>query len=277
MAWRARTREAREDAEAWLPFPGISVDADEDGVLLLRSPFAPMPDDGDPYRAADRVRLLAGGRFLLLGRQDGVLKIGGSRVSVSEVEQQLRALPGVTDAAVCAVEVPSSRGHELWAAVVAPGCTIEDLRRALARQLEAVALPRRFRLCEALPREATGKLTQRRLRALFGKATGDTYSRAFVFTAASPVFAGHFPGDPLVPGVVQLNELVLGTAREAWPALGVLTRVTALKFRKPIRPGDHVEVSLRLLGEQKLAFELRRGADVVSSGGLSFVLPEGAA
>ena len=289
IAWRARVANAEGVAAsdpAWTPFPGLTVAAADDESLLLRSPFAPMPADGSPYVSADRVRLLPDGRFLLLGRRDGVLKIGGSRVSVGEVEQLLKAIPGVRDAAVLAVEVPSSRGHELWAALVAPGLTPSEVRRALARQLEAVAIPRRFRFVETLPREATGKLTHARLRALFedrvrprgparltapsGDGDEQTALRRFSFPDGAPAFAGHFPGFPLVPGVVQLNDLVLKSAREAWPHLGTLTQVTGLKFRSPIRPGDEVAVALRLASATKVTFELRRGPEILSSGALAF-------
>jgi len=268
------------------------------------------------HRGADRIKIFPDGRFLLLGRADGILKIGGSRVSVSEIEQRLRELPGITDAAVLAVDVASSRGHELWAVVAGHETTagelsVARLRAHLLRSLEAVAIPRRFRVVDALPREATGKLTKERLRALFSStsptlptspalralptagsaqsaqmvaaaavamtaatataaAAPEVLVQSFSFPASSPYFRGHFDNFPLLPGVVQLNDLALRTARTRWPHLPRLTRVLGLKFKSPIRPGDDVTLEARLSPPAKVAFTLRRGAELVGQGTLVF-------
>lgn len=164
IAWR----ETGGDG-VWQPFPGVEVAPDHDETMRLRSPFLARAD-GDAqgwYRGADRIRPRPDGRFELLGRADGVVKIGGSRVAVAQVERLLREIPGVADAAVATVDTPPPRRHELWAAVVAPGLSVAALRAALLKRLEPIAVPRRFRLVAALPREDNGKLVRARLLALF--------------------------------------------------------------------------------------------------------------
>ncbi|MCW5892383.1 MAG: hypothetical protein KIT14_17820 [bacterium] len=53
--------------------------------------------------------------------------------------------------------------------------------------------------------------------------------------------AGHFPGDPLVPGAYLLEVMVA--------AAGVTTpRVARCTFRRPVRPGGAVEVVVRRHG-----------------------------
>src|SRR5204863_8983612 len=91
---------------------------------------------------------------------------------------ELRAIPGVADAAVVSVDTPSARQHELWAAVVAPTHSVESLRAALLRRLEPIAVPRRFRIVGALPREDNGKLVRARLLALFSESGTLKGSRA---------------------------------------------------------------------------------------------------
>ena len=131
-----------------------------------RNDVAALAVCGPRRRAAGRsaapiaIRARDGGRFELLGRADGVVKIGGSRVAVAEIERLLREIPGVADAAVVAVDTPPPRRHELWAAVVAPALSVAALRSALLRRLEPIAMPRRFRLVAALPREDNGKLVK---------------------------------------------------------------------------------------------------------------------
>jgi 3-hydroxymyristoyl/3-hydroxydecanoyl-(acyl carrier protein) dehydratase len=238
--------------------------------MLLRSPFA-ATDASGWYRGADRIRARADGRFELLGRSDGVVKIGGSRVALAEVERELREGPGVADAAVVAVDTPSARRHELWAAVVAPGASVASLRAALLRRLEPIAVPRRFRIVAALPREESGKLVRARLLALFEDGADDHRTIAVTIPADWGFFRGHFDGFPVLAGVVQLNEIVLRELRACWPEHRHLRRITALKFRKPIGPGDTLELELRRTAPARVAFELRRGTAIASSGTLEFL------
>ncbi len=172
IAWRETGGQGRGDG-VWQPFPGVEVAPDDDEMMRLRSPFLSRAD-GDAqgwYRGADRIRAQPDGRFELLGRADGVVKIGGSRVAVAQIERLLREIAGVTDAAVVSVDTPPPRRHELWAAVVAPGLSVAALRTALLKRLEPIAVPRRFRLVAALPREDNGKLVRARLLALFEDGT----------------------------------------------------------------------------------------------------------
>src|SRR4029079_11995830 len=105
------------------------------------------------------------------------------------------------------------RQHELWAAVVAPSLSVVALRGALLRRLEPIAMPRRFRLVAALPREDNGKLTRARLLGLFaesGTLEGSQAPEQRTIALSIPpdwhFFRGHFDHFPILAGVVQLNE-----------------------------------------------------------------------
>ena len=66
----------------------------------------------------------------------------------------------------------------------------------------------------------------------------------FVFPAADPVFAGHFPGRPLLPGVFQIEMARVVLER----ALGVGLRMAGVeraKFLRPILPGERVRLELK--------------------------------
>ncbi len=80
---------------------------------------------------------------------------------------------------------------------------------------------------------------------------------------------GHFPGNPIVPGVAQLVPLVWREARLAWPALTAPSAIKRLKFLEALRPGDELEVEL-VKEREKLRFEIRRGETVCSHGVLTF-------
>jgi acyl-coenzyme A synthetase/AMP-(fatty) acid ligase len=167
IAYRdARTPDA---LSPWRPLPGVRAGADDDGRLLVDSPFLP-PHGPRPFPCADRVRVDPDGTFQHLGRADDVVKIGGERVSIAEVEARIRAVAGVRDAAVAAVFTDGPRQWELWAAVVAPGHGAESLRTALTPVLDPVAIPRRFALLVTLPRQDSGKLPRQALLDCFPPA-----------------------------------------------------------------------------------------------------------
>ena len=153
--------------DPWTAFDGVAIDVGDDGRLLVDSPFVD-PSSPRPYATNDRVERIGEHGFRLLGRVDGVLKIGGTRVSVAELEHRLLAVPGIDDAAIIAADVGGARGTEVWAAIVSKVHTdARAVRHALAPYFERVVLPRRVRVLEALPRDPSGKLRRSELRKLF--------------------------------------------------------------------------------------------------------------
>lgn len=71
------------------------------------------------------------------------------------------------------------------------------------------------------------------------------------FPADTPFFAGHFPGDPLVPGVILTEAL----AQTAGIAAGDATRsfrlaaIRQMKFLQAVRPDDEIRLEARKSGE----------------------------
>lgn len=59
-------------------------------------------------------------------------------------------------------------------------------------------------------------------------------------TVNEPYFVGHFPGNPIMPGVLQLEALV-ELAWFLYDAKVEMVKVVRLKFRRPVRPGDRLD------------------------------------
>lgn len=72
-------------------------------------------------------------------------------------------------------------------------------------------------------------------------------------TINEPFFQGHFPGDPIMPGVLQIEALAqLGTflvknMPQGKDKLGMLIGIDNTRFRKMVTPGDSLEMRVELL------------------------------
>ena len=88
--------------------------------------------------------------------------------------------------------------------------------------------------------------------------------------AGSEWFAGHFPGDPILPGIAQLG-MVGEVARRALGEHMRLAGFSRIKFKKIVRPGDELTVTLTRRPELPgvLAFRIESGGEVACSGNLN--------
>ncbi len=175
---------------AGLPAPGVelrlvepSTSADvvvgEVGEVWIRGPIVMqgywnLPDataatvvEGGWLRTGDAGYLDADGYLYLYDRVKDMIVSGGDNIYPAEVENALMAHPAVADAAV--IGIPHERWGERPLAVVVrkPGATADpdELRAWCRERLAGFKCPDRVEWADALPRNPSGKVLKKDLRA----------------------------------------------------------------------------------------------------------------
>jgi len=150
------------------PFDGIDWKI-ENELLCVRSPFISPGIETDKegfFVTGDRVRKSGNAAFELIGRADGIVKVGGNRVDLEDIRMKLTGLDGVDDAVVIAL--PSENGRENEICALVQGNADKDrLLAAASDLLEPAALPRRVTIVDALPVTAAGKYDRDAIKAVF--------------------------------------------------------------------------------------------------------------
>ncbi|MCF4167669.1 AMP-binding protein [Zavarzinia compransoris] len=98
------------------------------------------------------------GSLVVLGRRDSIIKVGGRRFSLSEIERAAETVPGVRRALALPGASADSSVPDL--AVETDLDVVEEVRRAIAETVGAVVRPRRVLALPEFPRMATGKVNR---------------------------------------------------------------------------------------------------------------------
>ena len=264
IAWR---RHQESLPGTWEALPGVAWRiAADGGQLEVASPHLAVEGW---LRLEDRAIGAAGGRFMLLGRSDRIVKIEEKRISLDTIEaalldtglaQEARAIvcPAVAGQrqALAAFVVPTAAGHALLAGAGKQALNAR-LRSHLSGVVEAVALPRRWRYLEQMPLNAQGKTTQAQLTALLGgtddrprmphesvlEQDGSRVLLSLSVPANLFYLDGHFTQAPVLPGVVQV-DWAIHFARRHFALAGGFRGINALKFQQVICPDMPVQLEL---------------------------------
>jgi acyl-CoA synthetase (AMP-forming)/AMP-acid ligase II len=180
-------RAADKPGSIGVPIPGVELRVVDDegddlrpgdvGELIARGDNVTLGYLDEPAENAQLLRdgwLWTGdlatcddeGFLYLKGRSREILKVGGRRISPTEIEQAIERVPDVVESAV--IGVPDELLGEVPIAFVvrSPGSTLDEavLDRACRESLPAQLVPRRFVFLASLPRSDSGKLLRADLK-----------------------------------------------------------------------------------------------------------------
>ena len=85
--------------------------------------------------------------------------------------------------------------------------------------------------------------------------------------ADHPAFAGHFPGTPILPGVMLLDKVLSVIAAATGIALDVC-QISSVKFLSPASPGDELEIRHTLAAGGTIRFDVVAGMRKIASGSI---------
>ena len=153
---------ARRQAESqiWRTFDDITVRTGEQG-FTVEAPYLP-----EPMTLSDSVEVKNPREFVLFGRDADLIKIGGKRATLADLNARLLAIEGVRDGVFFMPDRAPAGEPRLTAFAVAPGKSETEIVQALRACIDPVFLPRPLRLVASLPRNATGKLPRAQLMRL---------------------------------------------------------------------------------------------------------------
>ncbi len=141
----------------------------EDEQLMVRSDYLSpeLETDADGYFVIpDRARYTVNDRFELLGRADGIVKVGGKRVDLEQVRHAIKQIPEVKEVLVIALPQPNSRENRI-VAVIEGKVAATDISHQLMETLEPYQRPRAIKVVDEIPITAAGKFDRKTITAYF--------------------------------------------------------------------------------------------------------------
>ncbi|WP_431830745.1 AMP-binding protein [Acinetobacter ihumii] len=231
-------------------------------------------------------------RFKLLGRADRLIKLEEKRLSLDAIEHSIQSLPEIKNCHVLLVEHDQ---RELLAGIVVlhddarqqlqhigKAAFVSGIKQQLHEKLETIAIPRLWRFLTELPQNTQSKLDKHYLKRLFQPMlqpvilsrlqTDEFYQMQLEFTPELLCFKGHFPTQPIYPGVGQIG-FIQSFAKQIWADLDWCNGYEQLKFQHLIQPYHVLELKLTRK-QHKVSFQLSDLQHSLASGRLLFALKD---
>ena len=164
------TRRRARDGESWRPLDTVAWKILGER-LHVKSDFisSTLPRDAEGFFVTSDCAEVDGSQsFILRGRADDIIKIGGKRVDLASVQAKIKRIPGVRDAVVVSIPTRKGRQNELVALVATDIDTLQ-LRSHIAAVSESYAVPKRIVVTKEIPVTSTGKYDRKWIERLLAQ------------------------------------------------------------------------------------------------------------
>jgi acyl-coenzyme A synthetase/AMP-(fatty) acid ligase len=145
----------------WTPYPGVKLEI-QAKVTRLKATYLQQTVILD-----DVLELQPDDKFKVIGRATDLVKIGGKRASMTELNQRLQAIPGVVDG--CFFRIEHLDTEQRLGAIVVSKLKAEIITTTLKQHLDEVFLPRHVYYTDKIPRNSMGKLSDLELKGLISQ------------------------------------------------------------------------------------------------------------
>ena len=281
IAWRSSPE------MPWQVQAGVEFKKPIDDVLEIKSTFCPSHDW---FQTSDLARQ-NGNSFEILGRADRIIKIEGTRVSLSQLVGSINESLLVEDCLISDLE--NGRRSQLGAVLKLSPLGLQtlesegrlglvnQLKESLRGKINSIAIPRRWRFVEEFPRNALGKVLKADLDSLFleevkapimvsCQAQDNSVELVLDMLKSLDCFNGHFEDFPVVPGVA-LIDWAMQTAKKYLVKDHHFIGMSQIKFQKFIKPNQIVRLKLDLNpASMNLKYQYYSADTIYSSGTLKF-------
>lgn len=269
--------------QAWKLFDGVELKQLE-SFVEISSAWCPFP-----YRLDDEVKMLDNQRFKIIGRKDRIAKVNEKRVSLTAMENRLIEIDQIDDAKLLWNEevgellalVKTSDQALLARYSESPDRVTKALKADMSDQFERVTLPRRWRVVTEFPLNERGKTDFDSCNLLFQRdkrvprvlrahrLSSSEVELTLDISARLPWFKGHFPAQPIFPGV-GLTWVVHQLSKQ-WLGIDLtFAGLSAIKFQTPILPGTQVVMALKWLPEKSALKFSAKASEQLASGTFKF-------
>ncbi|MBR6412547.1 MAG: acyl-CoA synthetase [Alphaproteobacteria bacterium] len=269
------------NGEKWHIFPSVQIQQNDQSCIRVNSPFCFQ----NPYDMQDLIRWEGGSDFILLGRNDRVVKIAENKVDLNEMEERLSAHPFVRDVYLLSLE--NGKNLTLGALICLNDTGIEqlksngklplvqDIKKHLSAWYDKNLLPKKFRFVHQIPKNQQGKILKQEIIGFFDsnvsepvienlKFDKNQLSADLIFLKEAIYFQGHFPRYPILPGVIQLH-FVFYFLKHYFHLNPIHYCIQKLKFTNLILPDVRVHFQMDKIGQGEYSFSYQSGDKLYST------------
>ncbi|WP_146548500.1 non-ribosomal peptide synthetase [Rummeliibacillus suwonensis] len=227
---------------------------------FIQSPFN---ENEKLYKTGDLVKWNKKGFIEIIGRNDHQVKVNGYRVEIGEIEETIKKVPNIVDAAVIIKENSKIDAFFVGKGEVDTITIKKQLKNQLRKNLPHFMIPNTFNRIEALPLTPNGKLDRKELesRSVIVESILDNQkkNRYEILTESLPRTQLEYEIQKIWLDILNLKTITL---RESFFEIGG-NSIMLVQLLSKIRKKYQVEIPLNVFYEEP---SIQHLADIIKNG-----------